>query len=208
MHQVAQECGYRTGGSSPVTPIFLVAFLLAISIGVLLVLLYFTAEPETEEQQLEKRYWSKAGCRNYAIQRLKMIRLVVCVVQLVIQIVVRIYYKNIMDRQYCKMPSITTQTGLLYLWPIAIVATAFSAYPIGTPLGSPLHFRCFEGKAWKDTAEEEADAQAALDALRKVQAKTAPWKRATATYDDTNGKSRARAASSSSSEEMQVAANV
>lgn len=183
LHQVAQECGYRDGPSSPVSPLFLVAFLLAVSVGVLLILLYFAAEPETEEQKLERRYWSKKGCKTYAIQKLKMIRLFACILQLVIQIVVRIYYKSISDRMYCKMPSITTQTGLLYVWPLAILATAFSAYPLGTPLGSPLHFRCIEGKDWKDTAEEEADAQAAMDALKSGNSPRAgnfAWKRTTA----------------------------
>jgi len=200
LHQVAQECGYKTGPSSPVTPITLVAILLGVSIGVLLILLYFVAEPESEEQKLERRYWSKRGCRNYAFQRLKSIRLFACVVQFIIQVLIRVYYKSISHREYCKMPSITTQTGLLYLWPLAIAATAFSAYPLGTPLGSPLHFRCVEGKEWKDTAEEEADAQAAMDALRAAQQISAPWKRATATLDS-NGvpMTRRRQSSSSSS---------
>lgn len=211
LHQIGQECGFVTGPSSPVTPLFLVAFLLAISVGVLLILLYFAAEPETEEQKLERRYWSKAGCRNYAFQRLKMIRLTACVAQLVIQIIVRIYYKSISDRKYCKMPSITTQTGLLYVWPLAILATAFSAYPLGTPLGSPLHFRCIEGKDWKDTAEEEADAKAAIEALKSSSSprggrKDFQWKRTTATEAEMgdmrpkhNGKRVSSSSSSSSS---------
>jgi hypothetical protein len=208
LHQVAQECGYLTGPSSPITPISLVAILLGVSIGVLLMLLYFVAEPESEEQKLERRYWSKQGCKNYAFQRLKSIRLFACVVQFVAQLLVRIYYKNISDRQYCKMPSITTQTGLLILWPLAIIATAFSAYPLGTPLGSPLHFRCVEGKAWKDTAEEEADAQAAMDALRAAQATHEPWKRATAqafSMTEMNGTSPRKRHSSSSSSDSPVA---
>lgn len=179
LHQLAQECGYRTGPSSPMRPIVVIGLLLGVSIGVLLVLLYFSAEEETEDQKLERRYWSRNGCKNYAFSKLKLIRLFTCCVQLAIQIFVRVYYKSISHRMYCKMPSITTQTGLLYLWPVAIVATAFSAYPIGTPLGSPLHFRCVEGKNWKDTAEEEADARAAMDALKSSQLATQPWKRAT-----------------------------
>jgi len=204
LQQIAEECGYHIGRSSPITPLFLNALLLGISIGVLLILLYFSAEPETEEQKLERRYWSKEGCKNYAIQRLKLIRLFACCVQLVIQIVGRVFYHSISHRLYCKMPSITTQTGLLYLWPIAIVATAFSAYPLGTPFGSPLHFRCVEGKDWKDAAEEEADARAAMDALKTAQIETQPWKRATATAADMqrmgsmNGHHKARISSSSS----------
>ena len=202
LHQVAQECGYRTGPASPVSPIFLVAFLLAISIAVLLILLYFAAEPESEEQKLERRYWSKKGCRTYAIQKLKMIRLAACVLQLIIQIMVRIYYKFISNRIFCKMPSITTQTGLLYLWPLAILATAFSAYPLGTPLGSPLHFRCIEGKDWKDTAEDEADAQAAMDALKSGGGRSPRgfnWKRTTATEMEPTAHSHQRRSSDSSS---------
>jgi hypothetical protein len=204
LQQLAQECGYHTGKSSPITPIALVAILLGVSIAVLLILLYFAAEPESEEQKLEKRYWSKQGCKNYAFQKLKMIRLFACVVQLIVQIMARVYYKAWSDRQYCKMPSITTQTGLLYLWPLAIVATAFSAYPLGTPLGSPLHFRCMEGKDWKDTAEEEADAAAAMDALKTAQMISAPWKRATYQMTEMNGNSggttaQRRSSSSSSS---------
>lgn len=154
--------------------------LLGVSLGVLLVLIYFVADEETEEQKIERRYWSVHGCRTYAFQKLKMIRLVACFAQLILQVVMRIYYKVLSKREFCKNSAITTQTGLLYLWPIAIVATFCSAYPVGTPLGSPLHFRFCEGKYWKDTAEEEADAKAAMDALKQAQLTTQPWKRATA----------------------------
>jgi hypothetical protein len=157
----------------------LVSVLLGITLVCLIVLLYFSSESETDEQAkarsiVEKRRRSRPGCIGcingpYYCGWLRSIRTGTCLASFAAQLGTRIYYGTQIERSLCQTTAYTTQTGLLYLWPLAMVGTLLAAYTADSPVPTPVRFGQYSyhekhEKGQGLTSQDDASTSVALTA--------------------------------------------
>jgi hypothetical protein len=151
LQRLARECGWPPkSGQQSSTAELLVSVLLGVTLVCLIALLYFSTDGESDEEKEERvererkrrRRPGLIGCTNgpYHCSWLRSIRTFACLASWGTQLGTRIYYGVVAQSSLCKTVAYTTQTGLLYLWPIAMLGTLLAAYTPLNVVPTPIRF--------------------------------------------------------------------